>query len=376
MPQDNTALGGGRRRFLKRAGAVGALGLTGTAGCLGGDSGQQTPTTDDPLKIGVYGGVFKEVLDAALVNPFSEETGIPVESSPQSVGDSMNKLKQAVDAGEAPADVLVVAPDARIRGRNLDTWHSYDPEAISRLDSVVDDLVSTTEDGQVVGVGGFGWFLNITTNTEVIDEPIDSWEAFWNPEYEGQLGANKLPGDGFLLDIAAQIFDEFDGRETLETEDGIEAVMEKVDEVNGQVGNWWSQEAEVQQPLKEGNLGATQLYNDISLVMQGKDAPVATRFPEEGGMMNFGSWSIVKSSKFTAEAEQFVDYAVRPDVQKQITESLFTAPTVKESELELSDEMYETVYGPGPDAAMRPYNELYIEKEEFISKKWKQVVMN
>lgn len=376
MPQKDRELNHGRRRFVRNAGALGALGLTGTAGCLGSGGGEKTPNEDDPLKIGVYGGVFKEVLDSALIEPFSKEMGIAVESKPQSVGDSMNKLKQAVDSGKAPVDVVVVAPDARIRGQNLDVWHNYDPAKISRLDSVVDELVNTTDDGQLIGVGGFGWFLNITTNTNVIDEPIDTWKAFWDSKYEGQLGANKLPGDGFLMDIAAHVFDEFDGRKTLETEDGIERVMKKVDEVNSQVGNWWAQEAEVQQPLKEGNIGATQLYNDISLVMKDKGAPVKTRFPKEGGVMNFGAWSIVKSTDFAEEAEQFVDYAVKPGVQEQITKSLFTAPTIKQGEMELSEEMYEKVYGPGPDAALHPYNELYLEKEEFISKKWKQIVMN
>jgi hypothetical protein len=38
--------------------------------------------------------------------------------------------------------------------------------------------------------------------------------------------------------------------------------------------------------------------------------------------------------------------------------------------------MYETVYGPGPDAAIRPNNRLYIEKEQFINEQWQQTVLN
>jgi putative spermidine/putrescine transport system substrate-binding protein len=381
MPRSNDeadASGRDRRTFLKAAGAAGVLGLAGCTGMPGGGStgsSEATPTNNDPLKIGVYGGVFKETLDSSLVNPFQEETGIPTTSTPQSVGDAMNKLKQSVDAGEAPVDVVVVAPDARIRGQNLGTWLNYSPDDISRADAVVDDLLDTTDDGQVVGVGGFGWFLNILSNTDVIDEPLSSWEAFWDSQYEGLLSANRLPGDGFLMDIVVNTFDEFD-ESYFESEDGLTQLMEKVAEINPQISNWWTQEAEAQQPLREGNIGATQMYNDVSLVMKNKGAPVEVVFPEEGGVMNFGSWTVVKTTEYPEAAKQFVDYAVRPEVQKGITESLFTAPTIKEGELDLSGDMYETVYGPGPDAAIRPNNRLYIEKEQFINEQWQQTVLN
>jgi putative spermidine/putrescine transport system substrate-binding protein len=402
MPRDTEINGYDRRTFLKSAGAAGTVAVTGLAGCAGGGGGGSTeegsgettatetsggtttgtgaegsgPTKGDPLKIGVYGGVFKETLDSALVQPFSEDTGIPVESKAQSVGDAMVKLKRAVDADQAPVDVVVVAPDARIRGQNLGTWLNYPADDISRRDAVVPDLFDTTEDGSVVGVGGFGWFLNLTSNTNVLDEPLTSWKDLWSSEYEDQLAANRLPGDGFLLDIAAQTFDEFDGRETLESEEGINKLIDKVAEIKPQVSLWWTQEAEAQQPLKEGDIGATQMYNDVSLVMKEKGAPVETRFPEEGGVLNFGSWTVIKTTDYPDAAKQFVDYAVRPEVQGQITKSLYTAPTIRQEELDISSDLYETVYGPGPDAAMRPNNRIYLEKEQFISQQFKQKILS
>jgi putative spermidine/putrescine transport system substrate-binding protein len=367
-----------RRRFLRATAATGALASTTLAGCtsqLVGGSGD-SPTEDDPLKIGVYGGVFKEVLAEALINPFSEDSDTPTTSKPQSVGDAMVKLKQSVDADKAPVDVLIVAPDARIHGQQMETWLNYSPDDISRLDAVIDDQVTRKENGDIVGVGAFGWFLNLTSNTNVFDSPLTSWKDLWNSQYEDRLAANRLVGDGFLLDIAAHVFDEFDGRESLQTKSDIRKVMQKVTEIKPQISLWWAQEAEAQQPLKEGNIGATQMYNDVSLVMKEKDAPVETRFPEEGGLLNFGSWCIVKSTDYPDAAKQFVDYAVRPDVQTQITENLYSAPTIKESELNISDELYEKVYGPGPDEAIRPYNELYVDREEWITEQWKQTVLS
>lgn len=367
-----------RRRFMRATAATGALGTTALAGCtsqfVGG--GGSSPTEDDPLKIGVYGGVFKDVLDDALVNPFSEDTDTPTTSQPQSVGDAMVKLKQSVDSGKAPVDVVVVAPDALIRGQNMGTWLNYSPDDVSRLDLVIDDMVTESEEGDLVGLGAFSWFLNLTTNTNVLDEPLTSWKDLWDEKYEDQLAANRLPGDGFLLDIAAHTFDEFDGRDSLQTRAGIKEVMQKVTEIKPQISLWWAQEAEAQQPLKEGNIGATQMYNDVSLVMKEKGAPVETRFPEEGGVQNYGSWAIIQTTDYPDAAKEFVDYAIRPDVQTQITEELYTAPTIQESELNLSDQMYEKVYGPGPEAAFTPYSRLYLEREKWIGEQWKQTVLS
>ena len=367
-----------RRRFLRATAATGALATTTLAGCtsqfVGG--GGSSPSEDDPLKIGVYGGVFKEVLDDALVNPFSKDTDTPATSQPQSVGDAMVKLKQSVDAGKAPVDVVVVAPDALIRGQDMGTWLNYSPDDISRLDAVINDMVTKGDEGNLVGLGAFSWFLNLTTNTNVLDQPLTSWKDLWDEKYKGQLAANRLPGDGFLLDIAAHTFDEFNGRDSLQSKDDIKKVMNKVAEINPQISLWWAQEAEAQQPLKEGNIGATQMYNDVSLVMKEKGAPVQTRFPKEGGVQNFGSWAIIKTTDYPDAAKKFVDYAIRPDVQTQITKQLYTAPTIEESELNLSDEMYTKVYGPGPDAAITPYSRLYLEKEQWIGEQWKQTVLS
>jgi len=364
-----------RRSFLKAAGA-GSLASVGLAGCLGGSGGDTSPTEDDPLKVAVYGGVFQDVLDDALINPFQEETGIPTESRAQAVGEALVKLKNSVDAGEAPIDVVLVAPVARIKAQDMGVWLNYSPDELSNLGVMEDQYVNQTDDGQMVGVGGFAWFLNLVSYEPAVDEPLDTWSALWDSQYENGIGVNRLPDDSFLLNIACELFDEFDEQEHLNSEEGIDKVLEKVAEVKPQVGLWWAEEAEAQQALKEGEVMATQMYNDVSLVMKEGGAPIQIEWPKEGAMGNYGSWTIVKTSEYAEEAKEFVDYSITPEVQNSITEQLYTAPTIKESELDISSEMYEKVYGPGPDAANVPYQEgPYIEYQEYLTEQWNQILL-
>lgn len=324
----------------------------------------------------MYGGVFQDVLDDALIQPFQEETGIPIESRAQSVGEALVKLKNSVDAGKAPIDVVLVAPVARIKAQDMGVWLNYSPDELSNLDTMEDQYVNQTEDGQMVGVGGFAWFLNLVSYEPNVEEPLDSWKALWDSKYEDGIAVNRLPDDSFLLNIACELFDEFDEEEHLNSEEGIDKVLEKAAEVKPQVGLWWAEEAEAQQALKEGEVQATQMYNDVSLVMKEDGAPIQIEWPEEGAMGNYGSWTIVKTTDYEDEAKQFVDFSITPEVQNSITKQLYTAPTIVESELDLSSEMYEKVYGPGPDEANVPYQEgPYIEYEEHVTEQWNQILL-
>ena len=44
--------------------------------------------------------------------------------------------------------------------------------------------------------------------------------------------------------------------------------------------------------------------------------------------------------------------------------------------MDLTDEEYEAVGGPGPDAALRPFYEIYDEREDFIDQQWTELMLS
>lgn len=372
-----------RRSFIKIAGVGATAGLAGcsTSGSEdGGDGGASTgtgsssgPSESSPLSVEFFGGVFKDVLDEHLVAPFEKETGIPVETSGGTSASEPVQLQAAVQAGEAPIDLVVATPINRIRGQQLGIWHNYDPENLDNSDVVLDDLLPQTDDGAVVGAGAFGWFATLVSQTDLLGEPLDSWGAFWNEEFEGDLALSNSESSG-ILDITAEMY--FDGRETLQTEDGITDVLEKVQEVKSQVSLWYDGEAEAQQALLDENIQASWLFHDVTLVMEDNGQPVESVFPQEGAVQNDGAWVILESTDYPDAAIDFIDYSLRPEVQQNISENLFTAPVIEESALEMSDETYSRVYGPGPDAAIRPNYEMYLDREEWLAQKWREMILS
>ncbi|MGM0398458.1 MAG: ABC transporter substrate-binding protein [Halobacteriota archaeon] len=367
MPETNSF---GRREFLKTTAAgTGAIALSGLAGCsgLGGDE------PSGPLNVAVYGGVFKEVLDEQLFDPFREEVDYEVESEASPTAEeALTQYENAVSAGEAPVDVAIMSNTGVLKGMNSDLWHLWDGDGFENLQYISDGLVKETDDG-IPSIGALSWYINLVQNTEVIEEPIDTWQALWDDQYEDQLGLLSYASNSFLLEVTATV--HFDGKEILDTQDGVLEVLEKLEEVKPQANFWYENEADFQQRLRDAEVPAGMLYNDVTLVMQDEGAPVQSNFVEEGSILDSGHWVTLASTDLTDQAREFIDFASQPSIQDRIAENLYTSPTVERQYSEIDDDMYETIAGPGPGEAIVPKYELYVEQEDWVKERWDEFLI-
>ncbi|SNR54470.1 ABC transporter substrate-binding protein [Halorubrum vacuolatum] len=359
----------GRRTFLRSAAAAGsAVALGGLAGCT------DLLDEDQTLTVAVYGGIFQEVMDEHLFEPFNEEVDFEVESEEQPTAEeALAQYDSAVGAGEAPVDVAIMSTIGVLRGVNGELWHLWDGEdEFDNIQYISDDLIEE-RDGGIASIGALSWYINLVQNTDVYEDPIESWEALWDDEYDDSLGLLGLASNSFLLDVTAELY--FGGQEVLKERDGVEEVFEELEGVTDQVNFWYENEAEFQQRLRDAEVPAGMLYSDITNVMQADGAPVRSNFPEEGSIIDSGSWVVLDTSDLTEEARQFIDYASRPDVQDTLAENLFTAPVIDLEHSELDDETYERVAGPGPEEAIVPYYDLYVEEEDWVNERWEEFII-
>lgn len=348
-------------------GSVGALG--GIAGCTSLLEGG-----DETLTVAVYGGVFQEVMDEHLFAPFNEEAEFEAQSEEQPTAEeAITQYESAVDAGEAPVDVAIMSTIGVLRGLNSDLWHVWENgDEFENLQYISDDLIEE-RDGGIVSVGALSWYINLVQNTEVFDEPLDSWEVLWDETYEDQLGLLGLASNSFLLEITAEV--HFDGKEILDDRDGVLEVFEVLEDVKPQANFWYENEAEFQQRLRDAEVPAGMLYSDITKVMQDDGAPVRSNFVEEGSVLDSGSWVTLETTELTEEARQFIDFASRPETQDRLAENLYTSPTISREHSELDDETYAEIAGPGPDEAITPEYELYVEEEDWVNERWNEFII-
>ena len=326
-----------------------------------------------PLQVAVYGGIFKEVLDEVLFAPFRRDTGIAVESRPAPTGPEMYaQVRGAVEQGQAPVDVVMLASSWAIRGMREGYWHAFNERNVPNAANVPDELRRYSGEG-LVSVAALAWYINLVYNTRFVSRPPTSWSDLWNPVYSGQLGLLAHANNSFLLEITAHTF--FGGPQILQTQDGIMEVMRKLAEVRPHVRMWYLSEATFQQALVSGEVPIGQLYNDDTQVLVDEGLPVRSIFPSEGPVVDRGEWVILRTSGRKEEAEAFVNYSLRPDVQQRVTTNLYTIPTIRSELVTVPADIRERVIGPGAEGSIVPQYHIYLDWEDWINERWQELIV-
>lgn len=352
-----------RRKLIASGAALAALALTGFPAIRA--------RAADPLKVGTYGGYFKDSFDQHIYPDFTKETGIPIESIAEPTGEAwLVQLQTAARGGIAPADVSMMAQVTRLKGENAQLWAPLDEAKLPNIKNLQDHFVGRYKEGQVSSIGAVSWYITLVTNTNVYKDPPTSWKALWDPANADKLGLLALVSNSFLLEITAKTW--LGGTETLDTEEGQLKALEKLAEVKPNVRLWYRDEGQFQQALQSGEIPMGQYYHDVTGLAAAKGEPVRSTFPEEGGVLDSGSWCVSKASKALNDAHVFIDYMCRPEVQATLSRKVGTAPTVKRDLLDLTPEEFAAVASDKPPIV--PRYDLYAEKSDWLNEKWTQMI--
>jgi putative spermidine/putrescine transport system substrate-binding protein len=323
------------------------------------------------LKVAVYGGYFKDSFDKHIFPDFVKESRIDVESVAEPTGEAwLVQLEQAARAGQAPADVSMMAQVARLKGQESNLWQAYDVSKLPNASNLLPQFVQKYPDGRTCGVGAVAWFITLCTNTKVYPQAPTSWAELWNPAQKDRLGLLALVSNSFLLEITAATF--FGGLKVLDTEDGTMQCFRKLSEVKPNVKLWYRDEGQFQAALQAGEVPMGQYYHDVTGLAASQGHPVRSTFPKEGGVNDSGSWAVTKASKAIDEAHVFINYMCRPDIQAKLSRNVGTAPTVPRDLAGLSDKEFAAV--SSDVTPIIPRYDIYLKRSDWLNQKWTEMI--
>ncbi|WP_373413664.1 PotD/PotF family extracellular solute-binding protein [Ensifer aridi] len=327
---------------------------------------------DRSLKVGVYGGYFKDSFDKNIFPEFTKATGIAVESVAEPTGEAwLVQLEQAARAGQAPADVSMMSQVAMLKGQATELWTPIDMAKIKNASNLLDRFVNKYPDGRVAGVGAVSWYITLVTNTNVYKEAPTSWAAFWDPANADKLGLLALVSNSFLLEVTAKTF--MGGTNALDTEEGILKTFERLAEVKPNVRLWYRDEAQFEQALKSGEIPMGQYYHDVTGLAAADGHPVRSTFPKEGGIQDSGCWALSRASQKAEEAHIFIDYMCQPSIQATLSRKVGTSPTVKRESTDLTDKEFSAV--SSDIEPIIPRYDLYQTKSDWLNQKWTELIV-
>ena len=326
------------------------------------------------IKVGVYGGYFKDSFDKHIFPDFTKATGIKVESVAEPTGEAwLQQLDQAARADQAPADVSMMALGSMLRGQKRNLWAELDLNKIPNHKFLLSNFVHRYPDGRVDGIGAVSWYITLVSNTKVFPNAPVSWADMWQPDKKNKLGLLALATNSYLLEITATTF--FGGTQILDTKEGVLKVLNKLAEVKPNVKLWYRDEGQFQAALQSGEIPMGQYYHDVAGLAAAEGHPVRSTFPKEGGVLDSGCWAVSKASKNLAAAHLFINYTSNPEIQAKMSRKVGTAPTVKRDTLDLTDAEFDSV--SSSIAPILPRYDIYYDKEElsdWIPQKWTEMV--
>lgn len=326
-----------------------------------------------PLKVGVYGGYFKDAFDEHIFPRFTADTGIEVESVAEPTGEAWYaQLQVAARAGQAPADVSMMTQESTLRGIASGLWLTLDESAIPNLQYVRPQLVARGPNGELKGVGAVSWYITLVSNTDEIAEAPTSWADMWDEERRGQLGLLSRPSNSFLLEITAETF--FGGTEILDTEEGLRQVVDKLAEIKPNVQLWYRDEGQFQQALQSGEIPMGQYYHDVAGLAAAEGFPVRSTFPKEGAVLDSGNWVVTRASKRIEEAQIFINWFSQPEIQSLVARTVGTSPSVERQHLDLTEEEFAAV--SSEIEPIIPRYDLHFEQSELIDRLWSERITN
>jgi putative spermidine/putrescine transport system substrate-binding protein len=231
--------------------------------------------------------------------------------------------------------------------------------------------VNKYDDGRVAGIGAVAWYITLVTNTDVYPEAPTSWAALWDPANKDKLGLLALVSNSFLLEVTAKTF--MGGTSALDSEEGLLKAFDKLAEVKPNVRLWYRDEAQFEQALKSGEIPMGQYYHDVTGLAAADGHPVRSTFPKEGGILDSGCWSVSRASEKLDEAHLFIDFMSQPSIQALVSRKVGTAPTVKRSLLDLTDEEFAAVSSEIDPIV--PRYDLYGSKSDWLNQKWTELIV-
>lgn len=284
--------------------ALGVLGLI----ALG------VPAQAQSITVVSGGGAYTESQKAAFHDPFTEETGITVNSADYNY--DLGPIRAQVEAGNVQWDVAVVEEHMALRGCAEGLFEPIDasmlPKAPDGAPAEEDYIEGTLQE---CAVGEAIWSLVFAYDERQFEDENarpQSLADFFNPEeFPGTRGLqNKAQGNLEFALMSDGVPPE-EVYEVLSTEEGLNRAFAVLDKVKDDAV-WWETGAQSVQILADGEVAMSTTWNGrIQAAIEEDDLPVTIVW--DGQNWNLDMWAIVKGTSNLEAAQQFVQFAARPD---------------------------------------------------------------
>ncbi|MCJ0699977.1 extracellular solute-binding protein [Frigoribacterium faeni] len=280
------------------------------AGCSSsGDEPDANSITVSTFPFGV------EEFQEAVIDPFTEETGIEVVVDTGSNSDRLSQLQLA--GGEPEVDVMLISDYYAALGQEDELFQQVDASAVPSLDEIAD---FATEE-EYVGPA-YSYQLNGTmySTDELTADEAASWSLYGDDDLSGRVALPDISVTAGQLMVSG-VADEYgDGPYD------IDAALEQLGEWAPGVLQFYSSSTEVTNLLTQGEIVAADSLSGFATDLVASGEPVAWTAPETGRYMATNRAMIPTGAENVDGANRFIDYLLSEEAQTASAEIVGDLP--------------------------------------------------
>ena len=265
-----------------------------------------------------------ENIDPALIEQFQEETGIRVNYQ---TAESNEAMYSKVLMGGSGYDVIVPSDYmvSQMRQEGLLAELNYDN--IPNFQLIGDAYKNLPYDPENRYTVPYTWgTLGIIYNTTMVDEPITSWSALFDPQYAGQVLMINNPRDAIgvallYLGYSVNTTDEGEIREAYE--------LLRQAKADGVYQSFVMDE--VYDKMEAGEAAIAVYYAGDFLAMHENNPDLAYVVPQEGSNWFVDAMCVLKDAPHKEEAELWINFLWRstPPTTSPCTARRWTRPSMR-----------------------------------------------
>lgn len=295
------------RRRLLRAGlsCAGLAAASATSSALAGCG-----ANDDPNALNVF--AWSSYIPDAVVAAFEEETGIHVNLATFSSNEDMlGKVRT-----ENPGTYDLVQPTGYMVEllRHQDLLEEFDHGKLSNLHNIAPQYLDKDYDpGNRYSVPYLGSITAIAVNRAMVNIDVTSWRDLFDPAFKGKL---VMPNDVHEIIAIAALALGLD----VNTEDPeeLQRISDELMRLKDNIKLYDSDSP--QTALAAGDVAGGAVWTAPIALAMVENPDIQIVYPQEGCALSIDGWSIPKGARHVESAHAFVDYMLRPEVAKVVSE--------------------------------------------------------
>ena len=128
----------------------------------------------------------------------------------------------------------------------------------------------------------------------------------------------------------------------------------------------------MEQGLRSGDIVTGMYPHDVALLLGEKGLPVTSVFPKECAFMGSGYFARPATSPHLNNAEHFVDFCLKPEIQMAYARRMKLSPVLPFEDLSLSQMEYEKISTLGN--VVTPASRVMVERASDMQKMWQRAL--